>query len=85
MMALTRRQLLAGSAAPLLRAADAPRPNVVLIMTDDQGFGDVAIHGNDKIRTPNMDRLARQGSGYAAADVWGFRVCCGQVGEFYQG
>ena len=37
------------------------RPNVVLIMTDDQGWGDVGVHGNDKIRTPNLDRLARDG------------------------
>lgn len=37
------------------------RPNVVLIMTDDQGYGDVGCHGNDKIRTPNMDRVAREG------------------------
>lgn len=35
--------------------------NVILIMTDDQGYGDVGIHGNAKIRTPNMNRLAREG------------------------
>jgi arylsulfatase A-like enzyme len=34
------------------------RPNVVLIITDDQGYGDLGVHGNDKIRTPNLDRLA---------------------------
>ncbi len=39
----------------------APPPNIVLIITDDQGYGDVGIHGNDRIRTPNMDRLAREG------------------------
>ena len=38
------------------------RPNVLLIVTDDQGWGDVGIHGNDKIRTPNLDRLAREGA-----------------------
>jgi arylsulfatase A-like enzyme len=37
------------------------RPNVLLIVTDDQGWGDLGVHGNDKIRTPNIDRLARQG------------------------
>jgi arylsulfatase A-like enzyme len=37
-----------------------PPPNIVLIITDDQGYGDVAIHGNDRIRTPNLDRLARE-------------------------
>ncbi|MDP6544250.1 MAG: arylsulfatase [Phycisphaerae bacterium] len=41
---------------------DARRPNIVLIMTDDQGWGDVTAHGNDKLKTPNMDLLARQGA-----------------------
>ena len=35
----------------------AQRPNVVLIVTDDQGSGEVAAHGNNKIRTPEMDKL----------------------------
>jgi arylsulfatase A-like enzyme len=38
----------------------AKRPNVILIMTDDQGHGDLAFHGNPKIKTPHLDRLARQ-------------------------
>ena len=37
------------------------RPNVIIILTDDQGFGDAGVHGNDKIRTPNLDRFAREG------------------------
>ncbi|MYC14092.1 MAG: arylsulfatase [Gemmatimonadetes bacterium] len=37
------------------------RPNVVLIITDDQGYGTVGVHGNDQIRTPYMDRLANEG------------------------
>ncbi len=57
--------LLGGLAAnDRLRAADAPagarRPNVVVIITDDQGHGDLGFHGNPKIRTPNLDSLARQ-------------------------
>ena len=39
-----------------------PRPNILLIITDDQGFGDVAIHGNEWIETPNMDRIAQEGA-----------------------
>ncbi len=36
------------------------KPNVVLILTDDQGYGDLACHGNRVIRTPNLDRLHAQ-------------------------
>lgn len=35
----------------------ARRPNVVLVITDDQGYGDVGANGNSMIRTPNLDRL----------------------------
>jgi len=37
-----------------------PSPNVVLIMTDDQGWGDLASHGNPHIKTPRLDRLAAE-------------------------
>jgi arylsulfatase A-like enzyme len=43
------------TAAPSARAAE--RPNVILIMTDDQGYGDIAAHGHPHLMTPNMDRL----------------------------
>lgn len=36
------------------------QPNVVLIITDDQGYGDLAIHGNPHIQTPALDRLAAE-------------------------
>ncbi len=35
----------------------AERPNVVFIITDDQGYGDLACHGNTVLQTPNLDRL----------------------------
>ena len=37
------------------------KPNVILIMTDDQGYGDVGVKGNDKIKTPHLDRFASEG------------------------
>ena len=49
--------------APLaaLHAADAPRqPNILVILADDMGWGDVRCHGNDKIATPVLDTLQSQ-------------------------
>ena len=36
------------------------RPNVVIVLTDDQGYGDLACNGNPILKTPNMDRLANE-------------------------
>jgi len=36
------------------------KPNVILIMTDDQGYGEVGFHGNEHIQTPHIDQLARE-------------------------
>src|SRR6218665_1876401 len=38
------------------------RPNVIIILTDDQGYGDSRLHGNKQIDTPNIDRIATQGT-----------------------
>lgn len=38
----------------------AEKPNVLLILTDDQGYGDLSIHGNQHIKTPHLDALGRQ-------------------------
>ena len=48
---------------PAAAAGDpADRPNVLLILTDDQGWGDVRSHGNDLLDTPHLDRLAADGA-----------------------
>jgi arylsulfatase A len=39
----------------------APKPNIVLIFTDDQGYGDLGSFGSTTIRTPHLDRLAAEG------------------------
>ena len=53
------------AAGPLAIGAKGGRlspPSVILILTDDQGWGDMHSHGNDKIDTPVMDRIAAQGT-----------------------
>lgn len=46
---------------PASSAADRP-PNVVIIFTDDQGYADVGVFGAQGYTTPNLDRLAREGT-----------------------
>jgi len=85
-MPLTRREFL--RAAALCAAANAvpsrlsasqnwnrkQRPNVVLILADDLGYGDLGCYGQSKIRTPNIDRLASEGIRFTQAYA-GSTVC----------
>ena len=68
------RVLVAASCAALSTAAAADeRPNIVLAMADDQGWGDMAYNGHPHLKTPHFDALAREGVRfdrfYAAAPV----------------
>ena len=53
------------------RAAWAAQPNVVVILTDDQGWGDLSVNGNTNLATPNIDSLARDGMRFTDAHAPG--------------
>ncbi len=59
------------------------RPNVVVILTDDQGWGDLSIHGNRDIATPNLDRIASEGAVFDRFFVQ--PVCAPTRAEFLTG
>lgn len=45
----------------ITRVAHSERPNIVLIMADDLGFGDLECYGHPRVKTPNINQLAKQG------------------------
>jgi arylsulfatase A-like enzyme len=52
--------LFSGLCASLC-AAEPAKPNIVIILADDLGYGDLSCYGATKFKTPNIDRLAREG------------------------
>jgi len=74
---LRRREFLSELAAVSGGAAQAQtpqRPNIVLILADDLGFGDLGCYGQTKIRTPHIDRMAAEGMRFGQAYA-GSSVC----------
>jgi arylsulfatase A-like enzyme len=47
-------------------AAAAEKPNILIIFTDDQGYGDLACYGNTKNKTPRLDQLAKEGTQFTS-------------------
>jgi len=59
------------------------RPNVILVLTDDQGYGDFSCHGNSVLRTPNLDRL--HGQSIRLTDFHVAPMCTPTRGELMSG
>ena len=51
----------------LAAVASADKPNIILINADDLGYGDLGCYGATKIKTPNLDRLAKEGRRFTDA------------------
>lgn len=49
------------AAAPAAAPAAQPKPNIILCMTDDQGWGDVSYNGHPELKTPELDQMAAAG------------------------
>src|SRR5258706_14520613 len=59
---MRRREFLAGLTCAALRAqAPSTKPNIIFILADDLGYGDLGCYGQKIIQTPNIDRLATEG------------------------
>jgi arylsulfatase len=52
--------LTIAAAAGSVSAGTADRPNVIILITDDQGYGDLSCHGNPVLKTPNLDKLHKE-------------------------
>jgi N-acetylgalactosamine-6-sulfatase len=84
---MNRRTFLASASGVLPYARQAPpRPNVIFILADDLGWGDLSCYGNRRIQTPALDRLAAQGAlftqFYAAGPVCSPSRCGFLTGHF---
>lgn len=75
--------MIAAIALGCLLATSASGPNIVVILADDQGWGDLGVNGNPAARTPNLDKFARQGARFDRFFVQ--PVCAPTRAEFLTG
>ncbi|HIL68894.1 MAG TPA: N-acetylgalactosamine 6-sulfate sulfatase, partial [Verrucomicrobia bacterium] len=59
------------------------KPNIIVILTDDQGWGDLSIQGNTNLETPNIDSIAREGA--TLENFYVCQVCAPTRAEFLTG
>lgn len=83
---LPRRQFLAlASAAAAYAQQTSRKPNIVLVLADDLGYGNLGCYGQQQIRTPHIDQLAREGmrftQAYAGSTVCAPSRCCLMTGK----
>lgn len=72
---MNRREFLASSGVAALPVqASPPRPNIVFILADDLGYGDIGCYGQQRMHTPNLDRMANEGMRFSQAYA-GSTVC----------
>src|SRR3954470_15707912 len=92
---VTRREFLgsavaaaAAGATGIAAPAPAKRPNVLFILADDMGYGDLSCYGRPDYTTPVLDALAKQGvkftDNYAAAPVCTPTRCAFHTGRYPQ-
>jgi N-acetylgalactosamine-6-sulfatase len=67
------------AATPARAAAERP-PNIVFLLADDLGFGDLGCYGHPYARTPNIDRLAAEGTRFTQFYVTGVTCCPSRTG-----
>lgn len=72
-MTFTRRQIMTAAAGlvPRLDAGPKKRPNILVLLTDDQRFSTLHAINNPEVQTPTMDRLASRGTTFTHGCIMG--------------
>jgi arylsulfatase A-like enzyme len=87
-MSANRRQFLRAAAALAVPQARRRPPNIIFILADDLGYGDLSCYGQQRFRTPHLDRMAAEGMRFTQAYA-GSTVCapsrCSLLTGFHQG
>ena len=84
---MNRREFLGATigGGALLAQVPPKRPNILFILADDLGYGDLGCYGQERIKTPNIDRLAAEGvrftQAYAGSTVCAPSRCCLMTGK----